>query len=384
MAEFPVNPIMSLVGPAPRHDLGGSYGPNLFVREVLGAGAPMEDLPLSYRTAEGDPRLRKAIAELYGVSAEDVVITVGGMHALFLLAFVLCNRGDEAVITSAVFPPSRSVLDAVGANVRSLPVSFAERYRVDPEAVGKLVSRETRLVSLASPQNPSGTAIPHATLEDLARLLKVRSPHAYLLVDDTYREAAIGADAVAPSPAGLGKNVVCVASLSKCYGAPGLRLGWVVTRDAELRARLVRAKFNTVISCPALDEEIAVRVFDRREQIVAERRDFLARCLDVMQSWARANEAFVDWVRPDAGAICCARLKPAVFDDGAVGSFYRALDEAHARVSRGTWFGDEARVFRIGFAHMPVADLERALGVLSAALRKTAERPSPGRADSGG
>jgi aspartate/methionine/tyrosine aminotransferase len=248
MAEFPVNKIMSLVGTSPRHDLGGSYGPNLLVREVLGAGIPMEDLPFSYRSAEGDPRLREVIAELYGVGPEDVVITVGGMHALFLLAFTLCNRGDEAVITSPIFPPSRSVLDAVGASVRTLPVSFADRYRVDPGALGKLLSPQTRLVSLASPQNPSGTAIAYATLREVARVLEARSPHAYLLVDDTYREAAIGADAVAPSATGLGEKVVCVASLSKCYGAPGLRLGWVVTRDAALRERLVRAKFNTVIS----------------------------------------------------------------------------------------------------------------------------------------
>jgi aspartate/methionine/tyrosine aminotransferase len=372
MAEFPVNKIMSLVGKAPRHDLGGSYGPNLLVREVLGAGVPMEDLPFSYRTAEGDPRLRKAIAELYGASPEDVVITVGGMHALFLLAFTLCNRGDEAVISSPVFPPSRSVLDAVGANVRTLAVSFADRYRVDPGAVGKLLSQETRLVSLASPQNPSGTTIPQATLQELVQLVRVKSPHAYLLVDDTYREAAIGDDAVAPSAIGLGERVVCVASLSKCYGAPGLRLGWVVTKDAVLRDRLVRAKFNTVISCPALDEEISVRVFERRQQIVAERRSFLARCLDVMQTWAKANEAFVDWLRPDAGAICCARLKHAAFSDAAVGAFYRALDDSGVRVSNGEWFGDEARVFRIGFAHMPVADLERALAVLSEAFRKAA------------
>jgi aspartate/methionine/tyrosine aminotransferase len=123
----------------------------------------MGDLPFSYRTAEGDSRLRNAAAELYGVGPEDVVITVGGMHALFLLAFVLCDRGDEAVITSPIFPPSRSVLDAVGANVRALSVSFAHRYQVDPAALGKLLSPGTRLVSLASPQNPSGTTIPQKT-----------------------------------------------------------------------------------------------------------------------------------------------------------------------------------------------------------------------------
>jgi hypothetical protein len=371
MAEFPANPIMALVGPAPRHDLGGSYGPSLFVHDVLGAGAPMGGLPFSYRTAEGDPRLRKAVAELYGVGPEDVVITVGGMHALFLLAFVLCNRGDEAVTTSSIFPPSRSVLDAVGAQVRALPISFVDRYRVDPEALGKLLSRGTRLVSLASPQNPSGTAIPQETFAALVQRMRAASPDAYLLVDETYREAPIGDEAVAPSAIGLDERVVCVASISKCYGAPGLRLGWVVTRDRDLRARLVRAKFNTVISCPALDEEIAVRVFENRQRLIAERRPFLARCLDVMQAWVRANESYVDWVRPDAGAICCARLKPASFNDAAVGAFYGALDDAGVRVSSGAWFGDEARVFRIGFAHMPVADLERALAALSEALRRT-------------
>jgi DNA-binding transcriptional MocR family regulator len=113
-------------------------------------------------------------------------------------------------------------------------------------------------------------------------------------------------------------------------------------------------------------------VFEQRHQIVAERRGFLARCLDVMQSWARTNEAFVEWLRPDAGAICCARLRPDVFSDAAVEAFYRALDESGVRVSNGEWFGDESRVFRIGFAHMPVADLERALAALNDALRKAA------------
>jgi aspartate/methionine/tyrosine aminotransferase len=374
MAEFPVNEIMSLIGKAPRHDLGGSYGPNLHVHEVLGAQAPMGDLPFSYRTAAGDPRLREVIAGIYGVTAEDVIITVGGMHALFLLAFILCNRGDEAVTTSAIFPPARSVLDAVGATVRALHVSFEDRYRVDPEQLGRLLSPATTLVSLASPQNPSGVAIPHKTLQQLLQALRARSPRAFLLVDDTYREAAIGADPVAPSALSLGDGVVCVASLSKCYGAPGLRLGWVVTRDRELRDRLLRAKFNTVLSCPALDEEIGVRVFEQRHEIIAQRRDFLARCLDVMQSWVRANEALVDWVRPDAGAICCVRLKSSAFDDAAVGAFYRALDTFGVRVSNGAWFGDEARVFRVGFAHMPIADLERSLAALGDALRKAAAR----------
>jgi aspartate/methionine/tyrosine aminotransferase len=276
MAEFPANTIMTLVGDAPRHDLGGSYGPNLSLAQLLGADAPMADVKLGYGSAEGDAGLREAVAKVHGVTANDVVITVGGAHALFLLAFILCDRGDAAVITKPVFPPARAALDAVGARVRVLPLSFTDGYQVDSGALAKLLSGETRLVSVASPQNPSGVAIPRETLRSILDVMNASCRNAYLVVDETYREAAFGDDAIAPSAIGLSEKVVCVGSLSKCHGAPGLRVGWAVTRDPVLRAELVRGKFNTVISCSVVDEALALEVVAQRDQILAERRVFLS------------------------------------------------------------------------------------------------------------
>ncbi len=166
MARFPTNDIMSLVGPAPRYDLAESIGPDLHLRDVLGP----DDIRLGYGSAAGDPALRAVIAERHLVDPNDVVVTAGGMHALFLLAFILCERGDEAVVIEPLFPMARTVLEAVGARVRSVTSRFEERYQPDLKAVRAALSERTELVSLASPQNPSGVAIPPATIRAILRM----------------------------------------------------------------------------------------------------------------------------------------------------------------------------------------------------------------------
>jgi len=371
MRRFPANDIISLVGAAPRHDLGESVGPDLRLAELLGASqADMGDLRLGYGTAQGDPRLRQAIADLHGVSADDVVTTIGGMHALFLLAFILCDRGDEAVATAPLFPLARNALEVVGAQVRTLQMTFERGYQPDLAELRPLLTARTRLVSLATPQNPSGVAIPPQTLRDILVLMDEVCPQAHLLVDETYREAVYGDAATAATAVALSPKVISIASLSKCHGAPGLRLGWAIARDAALREQLVIGKFNTVISCPTVEEALALKVLQDRERIIAERRSRLAEGLARTAAWVRANSALVEWVQPDAGALCCVRLKPSAFDPAAVSRFYDSLPGHDMRVGNGAWFGDEARVFRLGFGLLPPKDLDAALHALGAALRR--------------
>jgi aspartate/methionine/tyrosine aminotransferase len=373
MAHFPPNDIMTLVGPAARYDLAESIGPNLHLQDVLGA----DDIPLGYGSAAGDAGLRAAIAARHGVEADDVVVTAGGMHALFLLAFILCDRGDEAVTTAPLFPLARTALKAVGARVRTVRLDFAHRYQPDPEHIGAVLSERTRLVSLASPQNPSGVAIPPATVRTIIGMMQERCPAASLLIDETYREAAYGDDPIAPSAVAAtvadlsaakpGPKIVSVASLSKCHGAPGLRIGWAITRDRALREQLVVGKFSTVISCSAVDEALARRVLQQGQP---SRREHLASGLARAEYWVREHADRIEWIRPDAGAICCVRLRPDRFSDAAVSRFYSELVTRGVRVANGIWFGDEARVFRLGFGLLSPPDLEAALAGISAVLEK--------------
>jgi aspartate/methionine/tyrosine aminotransferase len=312
--------------------------------------------------------LRRTIAEINGADAEDVVLTIGCVHALFLVAFTLCNPGDDVVLATPVFPPARDVAAAAGANVREVRLTFDERYALDVSRIADALTEKTKLVSLATPQNPSGVATGLSTLQRVLDVMRERCPDAYLLVDETYREAAFGDNPVAPSALSLGNRVISAASLSKCHGAPGVRLGWAIVRDRRVAEQLLLAKFNTVISNSPVEEFLALRILRARESIMNERRTFLAACVARTEAWVRENQFAIEWVRPDAGALCCVRLKAGVFDDAAVTQFYELLRTAGVLVSRGSWFGESDRVFRLGFAHLPLEQLDAAYRALSGVL----------------
>lgn len=373
MRHFPPNEIISLVEAPPRFDLAESVGPDLRLSELLDSRADgLMSLPLSYATAQGDPRLRAALASVHGVQADEVVVTVGGAHALFLSAFTLCESGDDAITTSPVFPVTRNQLGIVGATVSVLTSRFERGYRLDLAELETLLTPRTKLISLASPQNPSGVAIPREELLEILKRMRQKSPQAFLLLDETYREASYGDDPVAPSAVLLDDRVIVTGSLSKCHGAPGLRLGWAITRHAGLREQLTLAKFNTVVSCSPLDEALALRVLERRAEVLGVRKQRLARGLAITAAWARRNQDWLEWVRPDAGALSCARLRKDRFDDAAVGRFFDTLARLDTRVGSGAWFGEERRVFRLGFGLLDTNDLELGLVRIEHALRETA------------
>jgi hypothetical protein len=377
MPRFTHNDIITLIADtrAPRYDLAETVGPDLHLGDLVDEAtfaAELKNLPLAYGHAAGHPQLRQAIASRYQVGPDDVVTAVGGVNAIFLAGMAVCDPGDEVVLAVPAFPPVEATLRAIGAEVRILRLKFETGYQVNPSEVLRLVSSRTKMVFLTSPQTPSGVAVPYDVQREVSQALAQRNPDAYLLVDETYKAAAYGDEAVAPSAVNIGTNVVTLTSLSKCHGAPGLRLGWLVTRNRALRSQLVTAKFNTVISCSPLDEALAVRLLQKEESIIRERRQILAQGLSRVAAWASDNRHYIAWLRPSAGALCCARLRPESFDDAAVSRFHQVIAANGVRVGLGAWFGDEARIFRIGFGLLSMPDLEAALGILSAALRQIA------------
>jgi aspartate/methionine/tyrosine aminotransferase len=362
MPTFSPHEILTLIDQQPRYELGDSIGPSLRLADLL--SPELADLELGYGTGAGDAELRRAIAERYGVGPDDVVVTVGGVHGVFLLSYLLVEPGAQVVMTAPLFPITRTIVESLGADVRVVPLTFDEGYRLTADAVRAHLTPDTRLVSLTTPQNPSGVAIPLSTLREVAHAMAEICPTASLLVDDTYRTAVYGDAPLAHPAVSLGPRVVSVASVSKCHGAAGLRIGWVVTTDAELVAALIMAKAKTVISHSPVSEALALRLFAREDEILAERRSWLAENLAMTEDWVRANSDLVEWVRPDAGATCAIRLGPAVDLD----RFRQETAELGAHLAHGEWFDDVPNVSYLGFGFLPPADLKGALDALRRAL----------------
>lgn len=371
--RFPYNEIISLLDVNRPFNLAESTSQDLTVGDLIDlAGLErIRDLKLGYGTSSGSAVLREAIADSVGVTPDQILTTQGTALGLFLLAFELCRSGDEAVLATPCFPPSRDCLLGLGVEVREVALSFDDGYRLDPDRVAAVLSDRTRLVSLASPQNPSGIQVPRMVIEKILALLDERCPNAILFVDETYREAAYGRDPAADSFASLGPRIVTGSSVSKALGAPGLRTGWLTVPDGGLRARLGVAKMNTVLSGSILDEVLAAALLRHREKVLAPRRDLLAGALAQLSVWCEAERRRIDWVRPDSGALCCLRLRPDMFDDRAVARFWDMLPGHDLQLASGTWFGESRRVFRLGFGYLPAERLQPALTALSRALDET-------------
>jgi len=365
MTTFAPSAISALTDSPVRYDLGESMCQLLSVGELV-EPADLKDVVLGYQTSRGDGELRGLIAAGSGVRADDVLVTVGAIEAMFLVAQATCGPGDRAVLVTPCFPPGRSVPEGLGAQLDLVASSFDDGYRLPLDALAGTLTERTRLVSVASPQNPSGVRLTGDELGALFAVVADRAPGAVILVDETYRESTYGDAPVPASVAARSARVVTCSSLSKAHGAPGLRLGWLTTTDDELAERLREAKFVTAIACPTLDELLAVHLLRRRAEILGARARRLAAALAELSAWARDQP--VEMVQPDGGAICCLRLPADRFPDDAVDAFYARLARLETRVAPGSWFGEPDRVFRVGFGHLAAPDFSAALDRLAAAL----------------
>lgn len=371
--RFPYNEIISLLDVNRPFNLAESTSQDLTVGDVLDLAGleTLRSLKLGYGRSAGSVELREEIAKACNVPAEQIITTQGTALGLFLLAFELCRPGDEAVLMTPCFPPSRDCLLGAGVTVRDVRLTFENGYQLDLTQLAGKLSPKTKLVSLASPQNPSGVRTSRAVVDKVLKLLESQAPQAILFIDETYREATYSNEPVPDSFAGLHPRIVTGASVSKALGAPGLRTGWLTIPDADLRSRIAIAKMNTVISGSVLDEALATALLRHRDSVLGPRRLLLSDALVKLAAWCEAERSRIEWIRPQGGALCCVRLRADKFDDAAVLRFWKLLPQHELQLACGAWFGESDRVFRLGFGYLPPERLGPALAALSAVLDAT-------------
>jgi aspartate/methionine/tyrosine aminotransferase len=377
MRQFPASPITAVIDEKPLYNLGESVGPDLTVADVLDEEAlsGLGGVALGYSPSAGQERLRSLVAARHGIGADQVLITSGAAAALFLLGLLY---GDgEIVVGVPCFPPVLDALRWTGARVETVRSRFADGYRIDLQAFRSKLTAQTRLVMFASPQNPSAVSLTESEVEQMLAAMSRSCPDAVLLIDETFREASYADEGPAASFAGRDPRLVTCASLSKAYGVPGLRIGWLTVSDPAVYDQLRLAKFNSSVSCGSFDEFLAAAVLAQADQVLAGRGAIMATARDITSRWVRAHESVLRWLLPQAGAFCCVRLEPAIFGPQEIDRFYARLAQERIVVAQGPWFADAANIVRLGIAYEPPDGLEKALAVIGAALENSAEGTGP-------
>lgn len=303
------------------------------------------------------------------MSDDEIVVVPGATAGLALASLCAVGADGESLIITPGYPPAWDFLQILGVKIHLERTSFDQNYQLDIDRIQERLSPRIQLVCLASPNNPGGRIVPHADILQLANSIRMRAPDAIFLIDETFREAAFNGDPT-HSSAKFGAPIVTVGSLSKAYGVPGLRIGWIASRDPIFRQRLIEAKANVLHSCSVLDEATAVAILTERKLVLQEQGHVLLQRLVMTLEWMERHSDAVRWATPDAGAIMAFQLRPDRFDAEAVSHFRHCLAEHGVALAPGSVFGDDETVFRLGFGFRSEARLREALDALSRALQQ--------------
>lgn len=329
----------------------------------------LDDLVLLYGDHLGRPGLRAAIAAgaagADGVTLDDVLVTPGAAAALFIISTTLLRTGDHVIVARPNYATNLETPVAIGADISYMDLTYEDGWAVDPDRIAALMTPGTKLVSLTNPHNPTGQVIPETTIQAIVDLVEAH-PQAGLLIDETYREMTFGGPQ--PVAATLSERAISVSSLSKADGLPGIRIGWLVTRDAALLERFLAAKEQILITNSVVDEAIAEVAMARRAERLTTIRAGIARAFETTRAWFAGQDDF-EWIEPHGGVVGFPRFRPDIEVD--VEAFYRILlDEYGTVVGPGHWFDQPRRHFRLGYGWPTPDELAGGLTGLSAAAKQ--------------
>ncbi|MDH3456014.1 MAG: aminotransferase class I/II-fold pyridoxal phosphate-dependent enzyme [Gemmatimonadota bacterium] len=291
-----------------RFNLSESGVHALSIAELLEvAGQGIEELAhirMVYNYSDGTVALREAIASQYGgVTPEQITVTVGSSEANFVTCWTLIEPGDRVAVLTPTYMQTHGLARNFGADVSEFWLHDDRGWEPDTEEITRAIPNGTKLVVVTNPNNPTGHVLSNAARE--AILDRVRETGAWLLVDEVYRGAELDGHETA-SFWGSHDRTVIVSGLSKAYGLPGLRIGWIVS-SAEFKEAVVRRHDYTVISPGPTADHLATLALQHRDAILARTRRILQTNLPILEAWLQGFHGLFTWQRPECGAICFAR-----------------------------------------------------------------------------
>jgi aspartate/methionine/tyrosine aminotransferase len=347
-----------------RNNLSESSYTDAFFRDIdLDTG--LHDLLLGYGPHAGHEGLRELIIKDTSLGKNDVLLTIGAAGALFIIATALLEKGDELIVVRPNYSTNIETPRAIGAAIRYIDLRFEEGFALDIAKIKTVITTKTKYISVTYPHNPTGACLAPDELQQLAALAEEKN--IFLLVDETYRDMVFGKQL--PLAATCSRRIISVSSLSKTYGLPGLRTGWIISEDRKIMQRFLAAKEQIHICGPSLDEEIAFRYLQQKDRYFPRIREEIHRKFGMVKNWIQQQSDF-EWVEPAGGCVCFPRLTHP--QQGDINRFYRILLEDYGTyVGPGHWFEMPRHYMRIGFGWPGEDRLKEGLAALTRAWKST-------------
>jgi len=321
-------------------------------RELVNDPVVVEELlntELNYAQANGVIELREHIAALYpGATADNVLVTVGCAEANFVTFQTLLAPGDEMAMMLPNYMQIWGIAHNFGVRVRAFHLKEDRGWAPDLDELNDVISGRTKLIAVCNPDNPTGYILTEAEMDAIVDA--AGRVGAWLLTDEVYSGAERVTDIETPSFWGRYDRVLAMGSLSKAYGLPGLRIGWVVGPTDVVDEIWARHEYITITATMLANRLAAVALSPQvRSRLIQRTRDYIRGGFPILDRWLKSHEGIFTLVPPQAAAIAFTRYH---LDVNSTELVERLIHEKSVFIVPGDQFGLDHHV-RISFGLPP-------------------------------
>ena len=309
-----------------RHHMTASDAESISMRDLLAMATPeereeFEGLWLGYTETFGAPDLREAIARTYERrSASEILCFAGASEGIFAANQVLLDSGSHAIVVTPNYQ-SHETLPVAICEATGVPLDPDDGWSLDVDRVAAAIRPNTRLVTINFPHNPTGAILPRARYDALIALC--RRHGLYILHDEIFNGLGPAGAEHLPFVADVYERGLSLNVMSKAYGLPGLRIGWIACADAEILSKMERLKHYLSICNSGPSERLAKIALRNRDALLARNCAIIDENLPKWDEFFARRRDLFDWRRPDGSCMAFPRYKGA---DG-VEAFTRSLVE---------------------------------------------------------
>ncbi|MEV5960768.1 pyridoxal phosphate-dependent aminotransferase [Kribbella sp. NPDC051952] len=308
-----------------------------------------ESLALGYTETRGLPELRAEIATTYdGAEPDDILCFAGAEEAIYLAMRTLLEPSDHVVVLTPNYQAAETIPLSV-CEVTGVALQPSEDWALDVDAVERALRPNTRMVSVNFPNNPTG-AVP--SLDSWHRLVQLCDERGITLFsDEVYRGLE---ELPLPQATDLSERAISLNVMSKAYGLPGLRIGWIACRDRTVLDRLERAKHYTTICNSAPSEVLALIALRARDRLLDRNRRIIAANVPVFAAFFKRYPELFEFAPPDGGCVCYPRYLGA---DGVESMCAELVEQAGVLLLPSSIYGSELTEtptdrFRVGLGRL--------------------------------
>ncbi len=355
-----------------RYHMTASDAESLTLRELLAMATPeereeFEGLWLGYTETYGAPDLRAAISQTYvNQSPEDVLVFAGASEGIFVANTVILDADSHAIVITPNYQ-SHETLPVAICQATGVPLDPDDNWSLDIDRIKAAIRPNTKLVTINFPHNPTGAILP---LDRYMALIELCRHHGiYILHDEIFNGLGPTGTQHLPYVADLYERGLSLSVMSKSYGLPGLRIGWIACQDHDILSKMERLKHYLSISSSGPSERLAKIALRNRAALLGRNCAIVDENLPKWDAFFARHTDLFDWVRPDGSCMGFPRYKGA---DGVEAFCAKLVEDSGVLFLPSTIYSSELGPtptdrFRLGFGR---TGLDEGLAALEAHINR--------------